>query len=105
MEVEGRRKCVRDSRTDAARVGRDPRLRQGRVLDLVSYSKIQVAHDGSTAYITLKNSPVNVIDIPMMEDLLAAIKEIEQQPEITTIVFRGEGKCFSAGVDIAAHTP
>ncbi len=25
--------------------------------------------------------------------------------EISTIVFRGEGKCFSAGVDVAAHTP
>jgi cyclohexa-1,5-dienecarbonyl-CoA hydratase len=74
-------------------------------LDVLKYSKIHLEIQGATAHITLKNPPVNVIDIPMMEELLVAIGDVEQRPEITTLVFRGEGKCFSAGVDIAAHTP
>jgi cyclohexa-1,5-dienecarbonyl-CoA hydratase len=69
------------------------------------FEKIVLQYDGNAAHITLKNPPVNVIDITMMEELLAAIREVEQRPEINAIVFRGDGKCFSAGVDIAAHTP
>jgi cyclohexa-1,5-dienecarbonyl-CoA hydratase len=71
----------------------------------MSFSRIIVAYEAAAARITLKNPPANVIDIPMMEELLAAIREVEQKPEITTMVFRGERKCFSAGVDVAAHTP
>ena len=41
----------------------------------------------------------------MMEELTAALAEVEQRDDVCAIVFRGEGKGFSAGVDIAAHTP
>src|SRR5436853_7351627 len=68
-------------------------------------ARISVTYELAAGHITLKNPPVNVIDIPMMEELLAAIREVEQKPEINAIVFRGEGKSFSAGVDIAAHAP
>src|SRR5213082_3434451 len=57
------------------------------------------------AHITLHHPPLNVINIAMMESLFSAIREAESRPEITTIIFRGEGKGFSAGVDIAEHTP
>ena len=57
------------------------------------------------AHITLNHPPVNVINIAMMEALLNALREAESHPEITTVIFRGEGKGFSAGVDIADHTP
>jgi cyclohexa-1,5-dienecarbonyl-CoA hydratase len=57
------------------------------------------------ARITLRNPPLNVIDIPMMDDLSAALTEIESRPEISVIVFSGAGNCFSAGVDVAAHMP
>ena len=57
------------------------------------------------AHLTLTNPPLNVIDIPMMEKLASALAAIELQSEISTIVIRGAGKCFSAGVDVAAHTP
>jgi cyclohexa-1,5-dienecarbonyl-CoA hydratase len=59
----------------------------------------------TVARITLRNPPVNVIDIPMMEELSTAIAEIEAQPAVAVIVFGGEGKAFSAGVDVVAHTP
>lgn len=57
------------------------------------------------AHITLRNQPLNIIDIPMMDELSAALAEIESRSEISVVVIRGEGNCFSAGVDVAAHTP
>jgi len=57
------------------------------------------------ARITLQNPPLNVIDIPMMEELATALAEIETRQDVSAIVFCGSGKAFSAGVDVAAHTP
>lgn len=57
------------------------------------------------ARITLRNPPLNVIDIPMMDELREAVAEIERQREVSVIVISGDGKAFSAGVDVAAHTP
>jgi cyclohexa-1,5-dienecarbonyl-CoA hydratase len=67
--------------------------------------KIRVSVEGRVAKITLANAPVNVIDIAMMEELAAALAEIERRDDVCAVLFRGEGKGFSAGVDIAAHTP
>jgi cyclohexa-1,5-dienecarbonyl-CoA hydratase len=57
------------------------------------------------AHISLRNPPLNVIDIPMVEELSQALAEIEGRPDICVVVIRGEEKAFSAGVDITAHTP
>ena len=60
---------------------------------------------GAVARIELRNSPLNVIDVPMMDDLMEAWAQIEADPTVSIIVIRGAGKGFSAGVDVAAHTP
>jgi cyclohexa-1,5-dienecarbonyl-CoA hydratase len=60
---------------------------------------------GSVARIELRNPPLNIIDVPMMEELAQVLSEIESRQDIAIIVFRGAGKAFSAGVDVAAHTP
>src|SRR5258706_7028795 len=70
-----------------------------------SFTRIALELRSNAGFITLKNPPVNVIDIPMMEELFAAIQQVELLPEINAIVFRGEGSGFSAGVDCAGHTP
>jgi cyclohexa-1,5-dienecarbonyl-CoA hydratase len=57
------------------------------------------------ARITLHNPPVNVIDIAMMEELATAIADGEARSDVSTIVFSGSDKVFSAGVDVAAHVP
>jgi len=57
------------------------------------------------ARIGLSNPPVNVIDIPMMDELAQVLAEVEARPDVSMILFAGEGKGFSAGVDVAAHTP
>jgi len=57
------------------------------------------------ARLRLQNHPLNVIDILMMEELAAALAEIEANPAIVSIVVSGSQKAFSVGVDVAAHTP
>src|SRR6266849_3078617 len=57
------------------------------------------------ARISLHNPPLNVIDIPMMEELAQALAEIEARPDVPLLVLAGLGKAFSVGVDVAAHTP
>jgi len=67
--------------------------------------RISVDMRGAVARIVLSNPPVNVIDIPMMEEILRALVEIESRAEICAIVINGDGEAFSAGVDVATHTP
>jgi cyclohexa-1,5-dienecarbonyl-CoA hydratase len=57
------------------------------------------------ARLVLRNPPLNVIDIPMMEELAQTLAEIESRSDVSVVVLSGEGKAFSAGVDVAAHTP
>jgi cyclohexa-1,5-dienecarbonyl-CoA hydratase len=57
------------------------------------------------ARITLRNAPLNVIDIAMMDELGLVLADIEARSDVSVIVLSGEGKAFSAGVDVAAHTP
>src|SRR5580704_16304509 len=57
------------------------------------------------ARIALHHAPLNVIDIPMMEELALTLTEIELHSDVSTLVLSGEGKAFSVGVDVAAHTP
>jgi cyclohexa-1,5-dienecarbonyl-CoA hydratase len=68
-------------------------------------TRIVVDANPPIARIGLRHPPLNVIDIPMMEELSQAVAAIESRPEISVIVISGENRNFSAGVDVAAHTP
>jgi len=68
-------------------------------------ARISVDIAPPVASIALRNPPLNVIDILMMEELAQALAEIDARADTAVVVIRGEGKAFSAGVDIAAHTP
>ena len=70
-----------------------------------TFTRITVDLQPPVARVTLNNAPLNVIDIPMMEELRAALEQIEARPEIRAIVFAGSERAFSSGVDIAAHGP
>jgi cyclohexa-1,5-dienecarbonyl-CoA hydratase len=67
--------------------------------------RLQVAIASPVVRIALHNPPLNVIDIRMMEELTLALVETEARHDVSVIVLSGEGKAFSAGVDVAAHTP
>lgn len=68
-------------------------------------TRIAVSTEANVARLTLHNPPLNVIDIPMMEELSQALTDFESRPEISTVVISGSDKAFSVGVDVAAHTP
>jgi cyclohexa-1,5-dienecarbonyl-CoA hydratase len=68
-------------------------------------SRILFEIEGPVARIELRNPPLNIIDIPMMEELAQAIVQIEARPAVSVVVLTGAGKAFSAGVDVAVHTP
>jgi cyclohexa-1,5-dienecarbonyl-CoA hydratase len=68
------------------------------------FNKIKLEAVAPVARIQLAHAPVNVIDIEMMQELRAALGELEARADVTAIVFSGADKAFSAGVDIAAHT-
>jgi cyclohexa-1,5-dienecarbonyl-CoA hydratase len=68
-------------------------------------TRIAVDASSSVAHIVLRNPPLNVIDIAMMEELAQSLADIELRADLSVIILSGEGKAFSAGVDAAAHTP
>lgn len=66
--------------------------------------RISLELDAPVALIVLRHPPLNVLDIAMMEELAQSLAEIEARPEISLIVIAGDGKAFSVGVNVAAHT-
>src|SRR6185369_16890576 len=71
----------------------------------ITTTRLTLEFETSVARITLDHPPLNVIDIPMMEELAGALAEVEKHPEISTLVLGANGQAFSAGVDVAAHAP
>jgi cyclohexa-1,5-dienecarbonyl-CoA hydratase len=72
---------------------------------LTRFFRIALDLQPPVARIVLQNPPLNVIDIPMMEELAQALAEIEANPEASIVILSGSPKAFSVGVDVAAHTP
>lgn len=72
---------------------------------MIKFDRLALDMQDSVVRITLCHPPLNVIDIPMMEQLAAALAEIEAKPQIVAVIVAGAQKAFSVGVDVAAHTP
>ncbi|PYX82440.1 MAG: hypothetical protein DMG70_14835 [Acidobacteria bacterium] len=71
---------------------------------IATYSRLAVEFHPPAARISLSHPPINVIDLPMMEELSQAIRDIESRTDISVLVLAGQGKAFSVGVDVGAHT-
>ena len=71
----------------------------------VKLERISVDVAGPVVRIVLHHPPLNVIDVAMMGELAQSLEEIERNDAVSVIVVSGEGKTFSVGVDVAAHTP
>jgi cyclohexa-1,5-dienecarbonyl-CoA hydratase len=74
-------------------------------MSVASTTRVTAEITAPIARIVLSNPLLNVIDISMMDELTRCFAEIESHPQISAFVISGEGKAFSAGVDVAAHTP
>jgi cyclohexa-1,5-dienecarbonyl-CoA hydratase len=70
-----------------------------------STNRLAVDVRGQLARITLTHPPINVIDFQMMDEMLRALQQLEQRREISVVIISGGQRAFSAGVDVAVHTP
>jgi cyclohexa-1,5-dienecarbonyl-CoA hydratase len=71
----------------------------------ISSQRILVEIQGSLARITLAHPPLNVIDFQMMDELLAGMQQLEKRKDVSVVIISGGNRAFSAGVDVAVHTP
>jgi len=62
-----------------------------------------VVEDG-IARLTLDRPPLNVLHIPMLEQLESALGALAADETVRVLVLDAEGRMFSAGVDVADHT-
>lgn len=69
----------------------------------MTYEQITVARSGAVGRVTL-NRPdaLNAITPTMLAELNTAIGELEADPECGICILTGEGRAFSAGVDLKA---
>src|SRR6478736_7590528 len=67
--------------------------------------RLSLEVQGQLSHITLAHPPLNVIDFQMMDELLAALQQLEQRKEVSAVIISGGERAFSAGVDVAVHTP
>ncbi len=66
---------------------------------------VSVDKSNGVARVMLNKPPLNVLNIAMMEELNAALEPLRADRATKVVVLGAEGKAFSAGVDIADHTP
>lgn len=59
--------------------------------------------ENGIASITLNRPPANVLSIDLIEDIARAFEILEYQREVKLVVIRGEGKYFSAGLELHDH--
>jgi len=57
------------------------------------------------ARIIFTHPPLNVFDFEQMDELAQALESLRQRAEIAVVVISGGERAFSAGVDVAVHTP
>ncbi|MFQ5944281.1 MAG: enoyl-CoA hydratase/isomerase family protein [Anaerolineales bacterium] len=70
------------------------------IFEFIRYDR---AHGVGT--LILNRPPVNVINISMLRELEGVLQKAGGDPELKVLQLRAEGKLFSAGVDVADHTP
>jgi len=62
-----------------------------------------VQADG-VAEIVLNNPPVNIMTQAMMQEINAVLEKLTGDPGVHVLIFKAEGKHFSAGADVGEHT-
>lgn len=68
-------------------------------------SHVHLTVSERVARLTLDRPPLNVIDLDMARELVAALDEIVARDEVAVLVLEASGRAFSAGVDVRDHLP
>ena len=70
----------------------------------VEYRFLKYKSENGLNTVTLDRPPLNVLTIDMMEEMIVALQQADAEPG-ALILLEAAGKAFSAGVDVADHTP
>ena len=65
-----------------------------------AFERLTLSRHGSTAVVALANGKVNALDREVLAELLASVDFCERTPDIDALVMTGEGKVFSAGLNV-----
>jgi cyclohexa-1,5-dienecarbonyl-CoA hydratase len=73
----------------------------------MDYRHIKFESDGAIGRITLRNPPLNIIDLAMMREILNAVERCTKDRDLVGILFSAssESRAFSAGVSVEDHQP
>ena len=69
----------------------------------MSFQHIRTEAADGVGTIILNRPPVNILNIEMMEEINGALRDFKEEKGLKVLVFRAEGKAFSAGVDVGEH--
>jgi cyclohexa-1,5-dienecarbonyl-CoA hydratase len=67
--------------------------------------RVSLNYAGPLARINFTHPPLNVFDFQQMDELAQALESVRQRTEISAVLISGSERAFSAGVDVAVHTP
>lgn len=65
------------------------------------YGDVNVTQDGHVAIVEIRRAPHNFFDAPLIESLLSAFNEIDEDKNCRAIVLCSEGKSFCAGANFS----
>lgn len=66
-----------------------------------NYHLLQVSVDGGVASVTIDNPPINLFDMPMMQEMIALGEELEADDDVRVIVFQSaDPEFFIAHADV-----
>jgi enoyl-CoA hydratase len=70
-------------------------------MDSGNYSLIKLEREGAVAVIQLNRPDVlNALNMQLMDELIAALQTVEDDPEIRCVIITGNERAFAAGADI-----
>ncbi|MFC1563700.1 enoyl-CoA hydratase/isomerase family protein [candidate division KSB1 bacterium] len=69
-----------------------------------NFKTIIFKKENNVAEIILNNPPVNIMTQAMMEEMNSALEGLALDEDLHLLVFKAEGKHFSAGADVVEHT-
>lgn len=67
------------------------------------YEHIETELGHGLGIITLNSPPLNIMNMALLEEINAVLKEWLGLKTLKILVFNAKGKCFSAGVDVGEH--
>lgn len=75
-----------------------------KIIVMSQYEFFQVEVNAGIAQINMNLPPLNVLNNPMMAEFNTILEPLVKDTDLAAIVIRGQGKAFSAGVDVGDHS-